>query len=121
MNSDKDVYAAGANVSAPEAPKLSDEQRAGDHKAWLLTWIVLGGLVCLAPVLSKLLVWGLSLALNCDSRSFDEQHVPLCSTGNNSLIYVLGFASRYGWVISIPAGIAVVVAGLIVYAAAEKR
>ena len=121
MNRDSDDYVVGEKMDTPTAPKLSNDGREGDQKTWLLIWVGLGLLLCFAPALSSFLAWSLSLLLSCDSWSFDVQHVPLCSTGNNSLIYALGFAGQYGWVISIPSGVAVVIAGFILYAAAEKR
>lgn len=102
------------------APQEARQVSEGDRRGWLWAWTIIGLLVCIAPALSSLLAMAFALALSCDSASFNEQHVPQCSTGPNSQIYVLGFIGRYGWAITLPAGVVVLLIALIGYAATEK-
>jgi hypothetical protein len=120
MGSKNEAYVTSekSDIAAPE--RVSGEASERDRRGWLWAWTILGLLICITPALSSLLAMALALVLGCDSTSFNEQHVPLCSTGRNSQIYMLGFIGQYGWVFSLPAGAVVLLVALIGYAAAEK-
>jgi hypothetical protein len=122
MDSNNEAYVSGERSESDIAAtkQVGDEALERDRRGGLWAWTILGLLICIAPALSSLLAMAFALALGCDSVSFNEQHVPLCSTGNNSQIYALGFLGQYGWVFSLPAGSVVLLVGLIGYAAAEK-
>lgn len=120
MNTDDDGHVTGESSDISGAQQVSDEPLKRDRRAWLWAWAISGLLVCIAPALSSLLAMGFALILGCDSTSFHEQHVPLCSTGRSTQIYVLGFIGQYGWVISLPAGVLLLIVALIGYVIAEK-
>lgn len=104
-----------ANVTV----EAGDEPRERDRRGWLWAWTILGSFICVTPALSGLLAIALALVFGCDSTSFNDQHVPLCSMGRNSQIYVLGFVGQYGWAYSLPLGFVVLLIGLVGYAATE--
>ncbi len=120
MGSHNEANVTRQRTDIATAQQVSDEPLERNRKGWLWAWTILGLLISIAPALSSLLAIAFALVLGCDSTSFNEQHVPLCSTGRNSQIYVLGFIGQYGWVFSLPAGVVVLLIALVGYAATEK-
>lgn len=120
MDSTNETHSTAKESDSGGARKTNDEQFERERRGWLWAGSILGLLICFAPALSSLLAMAFALVLGCDSVSFHEQHVPLCSTGRNSQIYVLGFIGQYGWALSLPAGVVVLVITLVSYSATEK-
>lgn len=120
MDSSSETNVTSEKSDVATTQQVSDELSERERRGWLWAWSILGLLICIAPALSNFLAMAFALVLDCDSTSFNEQHVPLCSTGRNSQIYVLGFIGQYGWVFSLPAGVVVLLIALVGYAATEK-
>jgi hypothetical protein len=118
-NSEESVSGEKSDISITQSG--NSELREADRKGWLKTLIVLGLVICISPLLSSFLAMGFALIAGCDSVVFFEHRVPKCSTGASSQIYVLGWIGQYGWVLSIPVGVVVILVGLIGYAATDKR
>lgn len=120
MDSNNEANVTGKRSDIATDQQVSNAPLESDRRGWLSAWMILGLLICIAPALSSLLAMAFALVLGCDSTSFNEQQVPLCSTGRNSQIYLLGFIGQYGWVFSLPAGVIVLLIALVGYAASKK-
>ena len=121
MDSRRKMDELGDNSCHHVIQQENGELLERERREWLWVGSILSFLICVAPAVLNLLALALALVLGCDSVAFDERHVPLCPTRANSQIYVLGFIGKYGWIVSIPASVVVLLISLIGDAATAKK